>query len=193
MKRLGVGPTLLLGVIIERVSGQPLGTFLRERILTPCSFARSPTAAKKFPAEHAPTAGPVRVRARELAFLRLGASRYLVDIGRSGPVGRQLPDRGCRGIGAADAGLRRSQVSGIESSPYPGARYGAVMFILPDNRLVKGLFRGLSIEFHCLPGPPIRGSRTLQSLREHAGHPDRSPRVRPGIPIRTFVVGSPTD
>ena len=72
MKRLGVGPTLLLGVIIERVSGQPLGTFLRERILTPCSFARSPTAAKKFPAEHAPTAGPVRVRARERHFYALG-------------------------------------------------------------------------------------------------------------------------
>src|SRR5215216_4285765 len=41
---------------------------------------------------------------------------------------------------------------------------------------------------HRLPGPTIRGSRTLQPLREHARHLDRSPRSRLGIPIGTFVV-----
>ena len=38
---------LLLGVVIERVSGQPLKTFLREKIFDPFNFAWSPTPTRR--------------------------------------------------------------------------------------------------------------------------------------------------
>ena len=45
-----------------------------------------------------------------------------------------------------------SQDTGIESSPYPGARYGAGIFILPDNRLVHGgNFEGFQSSFIVSP------------------------------------------
>jgi hypothetical protein len=48
--------------------------------------------------------------------------------------------------------LDGAQGTGIESSRYPGARYGAGIFILPDNRLVHdGDFEGFESSFIVSP------------------------------------------
>jgi hypothetical protein len=45
-----------------------------------------------------------------------------------------------------------AQHTGIDSSPYPGARYGAGIVILPDNRLVhSGDFEGFESSFIVSP------------------------------------------
>ena len=98
---------LLLGVVIERVSGQPLGTFLKEKIFDPLQLRMVAD-----PGQQMIPGGARSYRQPGSAFenvnwhlYALGPSEYLVDACRSGQVGRQLPDWKCRRASAANAAV----------------------------------------------------------------------------------------
>jgi CubicO group peptidase (beta-lactamase class C family) len=144
---------LLLGVIIERVSGQPLGTFLRERIFDPLQLDM--------------VAGPGQeISGRARAYSQPGSEFEKVEwhLYALGPGGIwstssdlvRWADNYRTGNVGGPALLMRvfdgAQDTGFESSRFPGARYGAGIFILPDNRLVHdGDFEGFESSFIVSP------------------------------------------
>jgi CubicO group peptidase (beta-lactamase class C family) len=144
---------LLLGVIIERVSGQPLGTFLRERIFDPLQLRM--------------VAGPSpEISGRARAYSQPGSefenvSWHFYGLGPGGiwstPADLvRWADNYRTGNVGGQALLMRvfdgAEDTGVESSRYPGARYGAGIFVLPDNRLVHdGDFEGFESSFIVSP------------------------------------------
>ena len=144
---------LLLGVIIERVSGQSLGTFLRERIFDPLQLRMVAGFGQEIPRRarsysqlgsefenvnwHFYALGPSGIWSTPADLVRW-ADNY-----RSGSVG---------GPALLTRVVDGAQDTGIDLSPWTGARYGAGIFVLPDNRLVHGgSFEGFKSNFIVSP------------------------------------------
>jgi CubicO group peptidase (beta-lactamase class C family) len=144
---------LLLGVIIERVSGQSLGTFLRERIFDPLQLRMVAGFGQEIPGRarsysqlgsefenvnwHFYALGPSGIWSTPADLVRW-ADNY-----RSGNVG---------GPALLTRVVDGAQDTGIDLSPWTGARYGAGIFVLPDNRLVHGgSFEGFKSSFIVSP------------------------------------------
>jgi CubicO group peptidase (beta-lactamase class C family) len=129
---------LLLGVVIERVSGEPLGTFLRERIFDPLQLGMVADPDK----EMIP-GGARSYRQPGSKFEKVDGHSYALGPGIwSTPADLvRWADNYRTGSVGGSALLTRvfdgAQDTGIES-PWPGARYGAGIVILPDNRLFHG-------------------------------------------------------
>ena len=144
---------LLLGVIIERVSGQSLGTFLREQIFDPLQLHMVASPGQEIPGRARSYTQPGS------AFENVEGHIYALGPGGIWSTSADLvkwADNYRTGSVGGPALLTRvldgSQDTGIESSPYPGARYGAGIFILPDNRLVHGgNFQGFQSSFIVSP------------------------------------------
>jgi CubicO group peptidase (beta-lactamase class C family) len=144
---------LLLGVIIERVSGQSLGTFLREQIFDPLQLHMVASPGQEIPGRARSYTQPGS------AFENVEGHIYALGPGGIWSTSADLvkwADNYRTGSVGGPALLTRvldgSQDTGIESSPYPGARYGAGIFILPDNRLVHGgNFEGFQSSFIVSP------------------------------------------
>jgi CubicO group peptidase (beta-lactamase class C family) len=144
---------LLLGVIIERVSGQSLGTFLKERIFDPLQLRMVAGFGQEIPGRarsysqlgsefenvnwHFYALGPSGIWSTPADLVRW-ADNY-----RSGNVG---------GPALLTRVVDGAQDTGIDLSPWTGARYGAGIFVLPDNRLVHGgSFEGFKSSFIVSP------------------------------------------
>ena len=146
---------LLLGVVIERVSGQPLGTFLKEKIFDPLQLRmvadpgqqmipggarsyRQPGSAFENVNWHLYALGPSEIWSTPADLVRW-ADNY-----RNGSVG---------GPALLTRLFDGAPETGLESSRYgPGIRYGAGIFILPDNTLAhNGSFEGFKSMFSVSP------------------------------------------
>jgi CubicO group peptidase (beta-lactamase class C family) len=146
---------LLLGVVIERVSSQPLETFLRERIFDPLQLrmvadpdqemipgeARSynqPGSAFENVNWHFYALGPSGIRSTPADLVRW-ADNY-----RTGSVG---------GPALLTLVFDGAPETGLESSRNgAGIRYGAGIFILADNTLAhNGSFEGFKSMFSVSP------------------------------------------
>lgn len=145
---------LLLGVVIERVSGQPLGTFLKEKIFDPLQLRMVADPGQEV------------INGGARSYSRSGSTFETVDghIYALGPGGiwstpadlvRWADNYRTGNVGGPALLMRVSdgaQDTGIDSSPWTGARYGAGIFILPDNRLVHGgNFEGFQSSFIVSP------------------------------------------
>jgi CubicO group peptidase (beta-lactamase class C family) len=144
---------LLLGVIIERVSGQSLGTFLRERIFDPLQLRMVTGPGQKIPGRARSYSQPgSKFENVNWHFYALGPSGIWstpadlvrwADNYRTGNVG---------GPALLTRVFDGAQDTGVDSSPWTGARYGAGIFILLDNRLVHGgSFEGFKSSFIVSP------------------------------------------
>jgi CubicO group peptidase (beta-lactamase class C family) len=145
---------LLLGVVIEHVSGQPLGTFLREKIFDPVQLRMVADLGQEIPGQarsyrrptgsefeyvnwHFYALGPAGIWSTS-ADLARWADNY-----RTGSVG---------GPALLTRVLDGAPETGLESRHGAGIRYGAGIFILPDNTLANnGNFEGFRSMFSVSP------------------------------------------
>jgi CubicO group peptidase (beta-lactamase class C family) len=137
---------LLLGVVIEHVSGQPLETFLREKIFDPVQLRMVADLGQEIPGQARSYRRPPGSAFENLNwhFYALGAagiwstSADLVrwaDNYRTGSVG---------GPALLTRLFDGAPETGLESRYGAGIRYGAGSFILPDNTLAyNGSFETL--------------------------------------------------
>ena len=146
---------LLLGVVIEHVSGQPLGSFLREKIFDPLQLRMVadadqemiPGGARSYSQAgsdfenvnwHFYALGPAGIWSTSADLVRW-ADNY-----RTGSVG---------GPGLLTRVFDGAPETGLESSRYgAGIRYDTGIFILPDNTLAhNGDFEGFKSMFSVSP------------------------------------------
>ena len=146
---------LLLGVVIERVSGQPLETFLRKRIFEPLQLrmvadpdqqmipgeARSysqPGSAFENVNWHFYAFGPSGIRSTPADLVRWADNYRTGNVGGPSLLTRLFD-------GAPETGLESSRNDA-------GIRYGAGIFILADNTLAhSGSFEGFKSMFSVSP------------------------------------------
>ena len=146
---------LLLGVVIERVSGQPLETFLRKRIFDPLQLrmvadpdqqmipgeARSysqPGSAFENVNWHFYAFGPSGIRSTPADLVRWADNYRTGNVGGPSLLTRLFD-------GAPETGLESSRNDA-------GIRYGAGIFILADNTLAhSGSFEGFKSMFSVSP------------------------------------------
>ena len=145
---------LLLGVVIEHISGQPLEAFLRERIFDPLQLRMVADLGQEIPGRarsyrqpgsafenvnwHLYALGPAGIWSTSADLVRW-ADNY-----RTGSVG---------GPALLTRVFDGALETGLESSRYgAGIRYGAGMFIMADNTLVNnGDFEGFRSQFIVSP------------------------------------------
>jgi CubicO group peptidase (beta-lactamase class C family) len=144
---------LLLGVVIEHVSGQPLGTFLREKIFAPVQLRMVADLGQEIPSQarsyrrpesasenvnwHFYALGPAGIWSTSADLVRW-ADNY-----RTGSVG---------GPALLSKVLDEAPETGLESRYGAGIRYGAGMFIMADNTLANnGHFEGFRSMFSVSP------------------------------------------
>jgi len=163
---------LLLGVVIERVSGQPLETFLRQRIFDPLQLRMVADAGQEM------------INGAARSYSRPGSEFEEVDghIYALGPGGIwstpadlvSWADNYRTGNVGGPALLTRvldgAQDTGLDSAPWTGARYGAGIFVLPDNKLLHtGDFEGFESSFFVSPD---RQSATAVLCNRFESKPD---------------------
>ena len=145
---------LLLGVVLEHVSGQPLETFLREKIFDPLQLRmvadpgqqmipggarsyRQPGSAFENMNWHLYALGPSEIWSTPADLVRWADNYRAGSVGGSALLTRLFD-------GALETGL--------ESSRNGAARYGAGIFILADNTLAhNGSFEGFKSMFSVSP------------------------------------------